>query len=122
MEHQVGAFFNATLISLEHRYYGKSQPMPDLSSENLAYLTSQQSLEDIKSFLLWYHEHHPFKKVVLVGCSYAGALVGWFAENESQYMNSFKQEPLPFEVAAWSSSGVLRPLESFWGFDETIYQ
>jgi len=96
--------------------------MSDLSSENLAYLSSEQSLEDIKSFLLAYYQQHPFKKVVLVGCSYAGALVGWFAENESQFMNSMKPEPLPFKVAAWSSSGVMRPIEEYWGFDETIYQ
>ena len=25
-------------------------------------------------------------------------------------------------MAAWASSGVMRPLEEFWGFDETIYQ
>lgn len=76
----------------------------------------------MKSFLLWYYSIRPFKKVVLVGCSYAGALVGWFAENESQFMQNNKQEPLPFKVAAWSSSGVMRPLEEHWGYDETIYQ
>lgn len=76
----------------------------------------------MRAFLDSYYKIHPFKKVVLIGCSYAGALVGWFAENESDFMNGQKEKPLPYKVAAWSSSGVMRPLEEHWGYDETIYQ
>ena len=37
----VGAEHKAALISIEHRYYGKSQPFEDWSTENLRYLTSE---------------------------------------------------------------------------------
>ena len=59
---------------------------------------------------------------MLVGCSYAGGLVGWYAENNSQWFNDYQGIKRNYEVAAWSSSGVMRPLDEFWGFDETIYQ
>ena len=45
----------AKLISLEHRYYGKSQPFSNeeggWSTENLKYLNSSQAIEDIHSFM-----------------------------------------------------------------------
>ena len=34
--------FHALVIQLEHRYYGKSHPLSDLSIDNLRYLTSEQ--------------------------------------------------------------------------------
>jgi len=37
----VGAEHNALLVSLEHRYYGDSQPFSDWSTENLKLLTSE---------------------------------------------------------------------------------
>ena len=52
---------------------------------------------------------------MLVGCSYAGGLAGWYTE---KYGNDPK---LPFKVAGWASSGVMRPLEEYWGYDEIIY-
>jgi len=38
-------------------------------------------MQDVKVFLDYMYKKHHFKKVVLLGCSYAGGLVGWFAEN-----------------------------------------
>lgn len=52
----------------------------------------------------------------MIGCSYAGGLAGWFTEN---YGNEYA---LPYKVAGWASSGVMRPLEEYWGYDEVIYQ
>jgi len=40
----------ALMLSLEHRYYGESQPTDDMSNANLAYLTSAQALADIGYF------------------------------------------------------------------------
>ena len=37
----VGAEHGALLVSLEHRYYGESQPFEDWSTPNLHYLSSQ---------------------------------------------------------------------------------
>jgi len=47
----VGRENNANLISLEHRYYGKSQPFADWSTHNLEFLTSEQALADIAAFI-----------------------------------------------------------------------
>jgi pimeloyl-ACP methyl ester carboxylesterase len=42
--------FNAKMVALEHRYYGKSLPRPNFSAENLQYLTTEFALKDLKSF------------------------------------------------------------------------
>ena len=34
--------FGAMYISLEHRYYGDSSPVPDYATDNLKYLSSRQ--------------------------------------------------------------------------------
>lgn len=81
---RMGKLYGARGVSLEHRFYGESMPTKDLSTESLRYLSSEQALEDLKSFLDFMYEEKPFKKVVLTGCSYAGGLVGWFAERYSQ--------------------------------------
>ena len=82
----------------------------------MRYLSSEQALVDIKTFLLHLYERHPFKKVLVIGCSYAGGLAGWFTENNGNDWT------LPFKIAGWASSGVMRPLEQYWGYDELIYQ
>lgn len=82
----------------------------------MKYLSSVQALQDIRSFLLYLHDRRPFKKVVVIGCSYAGGLAGWFTENNGNDLT------LPFKIAGWASSGVMRPLEEYWGYDELIYQ
>ena len=48
----VGAEHGALLVSLEHRYYGKSRPLPDLGVKNLAWLSSHQALADIARFII----------------------------------------------------------------------
>jgi hypothetical protein len=44
---------NALMITLEHRYYGESQPVSDMSDENMRYLTSEQGLEDVARFVAY---------------------------------------------------------------------
>jgi thymus-specific serine protease len=41
------------MISLEHRFYGESQPTNDMSVENLRYLSSEQALADLASFITY---------------------------------------------------------------------
>lgn len=47
---------------------------------------------------------------MVIGGSYAGALSAWF---RTKYPH--------LATAAWSSSGVVYPIEDLWRFDEQIY-
>ena len=48
----VGAQHGAMLFSLEHRYYGDSQPFANWETKNLEYgLSSEQALADIATFI-----------------------------------------------------------------------
>ena len=48
--HTLAEQHNAALFILEHRYYGKSEPTSDMSTENMKYLSSRQALEDLGRF------------------------------------------------------------------------
>lgn len=86
---------NALMISLEHRYYGESQPVPNMSNENMKYLTSEQALEDIARFVSYINSQEAdvssdqsspsltlsastkSSKWVAFGGSYPGSLTTW---------------------------------------------
>ena len=75
----------ATIV-LEHRYYGTSNPFPDLSVKSLKYHTIQQAIDDLDYFAnnvklampggdkVKPNVNNPW---MLVGGSYSGALTGW---------------------------------------------
>ncbi|CAK4166032.1 unnamed protein product [Aphanomyces euteiches] len=42
--------YKALVVSVEHRFYGQSQPRPDLTVESMKYLTSDQALQDLAKF------------------------------------------------------------------------
>jgi len=72
--------FGALMFALEHRFYGESQPFADQTTENFAFLSSQQALADLANFiqtmkLEYYAEDAP---VVTFGGSYPGNLAAWF--------------------------------------------
>lgn len=48
--HQVIKATNGLGVILEHRYYGKSFPVPDLTTKNLRFLTTEQALAEIDYF------------------------------------------------------------------------
>lgn len=109
----VGAQNKGLLMILEHRFYGKSQPMPDWSVKSLRLLNSEQALADLAGFiegmnemLMQKHGGGP-RKWVVMGGSYPGALSAWFR---------YKYPHLA--VASWSSSGVIQPVIDFWRFDQ----
>ena len=83
--HQLAEATGGIAVVLEHRYYGTSFPTPDLSTENLRFLTTQQALADAAFFAqnvvfegLEDHEltapHTPY---IAYGGSYAGAFVAF---------------------------------------------
>lgn len=107
----VGAQHGALLMSLEHRYYGDSQPFSDWSTANLEYLTSEQALADIANFIEKQNIRFGYDADwVVIGGSYPGALSAWF---KSQYPDH--------AVGAWSSSGVIHPIKDFKAFDLDIF-
>lgn len=72
----------AFLVLLEHRYYGESQPVPDISTPNLQYLSSRQALADIAQFITYFKKLYLFQylqnsSVIVFGGSYAGSLAAW---------------------------------------------
>ena len=73
------AKLGAAVYQLEHRFYGKSQPFGDLSTEHLSFLSSRQALADANNFAV---QHLKSKfgastKVISFGGSYSGALSAW---------------------------------------------
>lgn len=73
-------YFNALCFQLEHRYYGKSKPTQDTSTENLVYLSSEQALADLAYFIEAMNQEHKLPagtKWIVHGGSYPGALAAW---------------------------------------------
>ena len=105
------------MLSLEHRYYGKSLPFgaKSLDLENLKYLSSEQALRDLGYFLesmraQGKHGIQASSPWITVGGSYPGAMSAWF-RNKYPHLT----------VGAISSSGVVLAVEDFRMFDEQIY-
>ena len=99
----VGAEHDALLVTLEHRYFGASQPFDNLATENLKYLTSQLALADIAYFIEEQNKVLGYEADwIIIGGSYPGAMSAWF---KSQYPDHV--------VGSWSSSGVIHAIEDF---------
>lgn len=72
---------NALMVDVEHRFYGKSLPTKDVSTANLALLTSDQALADLARVINYVKKEmfdSPHSKVITMGGSYPGNLSGWF--------------------------------------------
>jgi len=70
----------ALQVGIEHRYYGKSQPRPDLSTDNLQWLSSEQALADAAELILAVRDKYKAynSPIITFGCSYSGALAAFF--------------------------------------------
>ena len=105
----------AVVLSLEHRFYGVSQPFKDLSTENLRYLTVEQALEDLAHFIHWVKTNSTLgigenRKWMTYGGSYPGALSAWFR---------YKYPHLT--AGAVASSAVINVITDFGDYDHQIY-
>ena len=77
----------AATIVMEHRYWGTSTPYTDLTTENMKYLTLEQSILDLTNFAknvaLPFDENSSSNADVapwvMMGGSYSGALSAWTA-------------------------------------------
>lgn len=90
---QLSQATNGVGVVLEHRYYGTSFPVPDLSTENLRFLTTDQALGDMVFFArnakfdgLERNMTSYENAYIAYGGSYAGALV---AILRKQYPDTF---------------------------------
>ena len=104
-------------VILEHRYYGASFPVPDLSVSNLRFLTTEQALADTKYFaenvvfpgLEQYDLTAKNTAWIAYGGSYAGAFVAFL---RVLYPDVF--------FGAISSSGVTNAIVDYWEYWEAI--
>jgi len=109
--------FGAALVSLEHRYYGKSSPFKYLTTENLRFLSSKQALFDLAVFRQYYQEYlnakYNLSKVenswFVFGVSYSGALSAWFRLKFPH-----------LTCGSLASSAVVRAIYNFTEFDKQI--
>ncbi|KAI0645171.1 peptidase S28 [Trametes meyenii] len=108
---------NGATIVLEHRYYGLSNPYPDLSAKSLKYHTIQQAIDDLEYFAKNVVLPQPDGDSVkpgqapwlLIGGSYSGALTSFAVVNK----------PGLFQ-AAYASSGVVESIVDYWGYFQPI--
>ncbi|KAG4941276.1 hypothetical protein JHK87_045147 [Glycine soja] len=71
--------FGAAMVTLEHRYYGKSTPFNSLETENLKYLSSKQALSDLADSINAKLNRTKIENPWFIfGGSYSGALSAWF--------------------------------------------
>jgi len=110
---------NGLGVVLEHRYYGESFPVPDLSTSNLRFLTTDQSLADTTFFaenivfpglehLQLTAKDAPY---IAYGGSYAGAYVSFLRK---LYPDTW--------FGAISSSGVSEAQWDYWQYMNPIAQ
>ncbi|KAJ1652876.1 hypothetical protein GGF38_005260, partial [Coemansia sp. RSA 25] len=106
------------LVAIEHRFFGNSNPMPDLSGASLKYLTLENTLEDFAQFIRVAKEKPSslFKTavaansaVVFVGGSYGGALAAW--------MRALYPDLV---TAAWASSAPVFSYVDFYQLDQAL--
>jgi pimeloyl-ACP methyl ester carboxylesterase len=75
----------AHLVYLEHRYYGKSQPFSDLSTDHMQYLTLDNVLGDLAEFQQWISAQQGWKgKWISVGGSYSGTLSALYRQRHPE--------------------------------------
>lgn len=110
---------NAATVVLEHRFYGLSNPYPDLSAKSLRVHTIQQAIDDLEYFTKNVKLPMPGGDQVkpgqapwiLIGGSYSGALTAWTMYNKPGLF-----------WAGYSSSGVVQAITDYWRYFEPIRQ
>ncbi|KDQ18926.1 hypothetical protein BOTBODRAFT_153797 [Botryobasidium botryosum FD-172 SS1] len=106
-------------IIIEHRFFGDSNPYPDLSEESYRVHTLEQAIEDLVYFARTAVLPMPGGNALgadkapwlLFGGSYAGALTSW----------TMTARPGVF-WAGYASSAVVHPMSYYWGYFEPIRQ
>ena len=131
--HQLAEATGGIAVVLEHRYYGTSFPTPDLSTENLRFLTTQQALADTDYFarnvvfegLEDKDLTAPHTPYIAYGGSYAGAFVAFLRKTyPDTYYGGCLREALCIFVliisGAIASSGVTKAIYDYWEYYEPV--
>ncbi|KAJ7228229.1 serine carboxypeptidase S28-domain-containing protein, partial [Mycena pura] len=112
---QIAQQQSGAAVVLEHRFYGLSNPLPDLSVESLQLHTIQQAIDDLEYFtknvVLPMPNGDNLKPAttpwILVGGSYSGALTSWTMVNKPGLF-----------AAGYASSAVVEAILDFWQYFE----
>jgi len=116
--------FKALIISLEHRFYGQSQPFSSLSTENLVYLDADQALADAANFRQYiankFNAHK--NQFITFGGSYAGELSGWMREKYPHLISASiaSSGPVNAEVDFYQYLAVVQDSLKFYGSDQCV--
>jgi len=106
----LGKKFGALLIALEHRYYGDSHPFTDLSTPNLAWLSSQQALADYAYFSqVFENGAYSGRRWYAFGGSYSGGLAGWLRMKYPTFFHG-----------SLASSGPVDPVIEYWQYFDVV--
>lgn len=140
-EYHIANETGALVVWLEHRYYGLSYPVPDLSTDNLRFLSMAEALEDTANFIrnfklpkanrqnvtnpasVKYHKTPWF----LYSWSYPGALVAWMRgkypdlvwgsiASSATIAHTTERDGQLYVTAAskWADPACIKPLEEAW--------
>ena len=116
----------STIVGLEHRFFGKSQPFDRLSKENLRYLTVEQALEDLASFVkdqrTKYCGDGKICDVLVVGGSYPGSLSSWFRLKYPHLANYSWSSSAPLNVKLEFPDYEASAIRSFKEINEKCYE
>jgi len=116
---QIAQQEHGATIVIEHRFFGESNPYPDLSEKSLRLLTIQQAIDDLEYFTKNVALPMPGGNSVkpgqapwiLIGGSYSGALTSWTMVNKPGLF-----------AAGYASSAVVEAITDYWGYFEPIRQ
>ncbi|KZT55218.1 hypothetical protein CALCODRAFT_498923 [Calocera cornea HHB12733] len=114
---QIAQQHNGATVVLEHRFYGQSNPYPDLSVKSYRVHTIDQAISDLVHFSQTVKlpmpggnnlgsDNNPW---ILVGGSYSGALTAW----------TMQSNPGVF-WAGYASSAVVQAINDGWMYFEPI--
>lgn len=102
---------SASLLKIEPRYFGESFPFDILSTENMAYNTVEQMVEDIATIIHYVKENFSNDKVILIGNGFGASLACWIRLKYPQLCD-----------AVWASRAILRVDRYDEDADKAIYK
>ncbi|KAF0692458.1 Aste57867_16469 [Aphanomyces stellatus] len=117
--------YGALVVSVEHRFYGQSQPTGDLTNDSLKYLTMGQALADLATFQDYFVGQQNLTKAnkwITFGGSYPGMLSG-FAKSKypARFAGSVASSaPINTKVDFFEYADVVASALKYFGGDACV--